>query len=331
MISIVVPNYNGFESISKNLPKLASLLAKTRLDFELIVVDDASTDPKVREFLENFSGARVIFRTENGGFPISADLGIREAKGEVVFMIKNDSIPENVDYFKLILGHFKDPKVFAVSSALRTNENGKEEIRGQGRIVFFRGLFFHFRRRDEYLKWLETSKIGRKQLEKEDKESSGEMRGISAWPDGASSAYKRELYLKIGGFDKVYRPGYWEDTDLGYRAWKAGYRVEFEPKAMLLHDFESGAYRKKYGEKQIRLINLRNQFIFTLKNSDKEHLWEFFKWEIYNHGAALKSGNHDFIKAYWMAFGRLPEIIGSRIYQKKVNKLSDNEVLPVFQ
>lgn len=309
MISVVIPNYNGEVLLKKNLPRILKLLKKSKLDYELIIVDDASTDGS-RSILEPFARpglANVVYRRQNGGFPVSADQGVREANGETVFILKNDVIPENVDYFKLMLEHFKDPKVFAVSSALKTVENGKEEVRGAGDIYFEKGLFKHKRR------------------------DSSTALGMTAWADGASSAYKKDIYLKIGGFDQVYSPGYWEDVDLGYRAWKTGYRVDFEPKAILMHDFEEGAYKKKYGGKQIRLINLRNQFIFTWKNADFLNLTKFFQWEIYNHLAAVKSGNYDFVKAYWMAMWRLPQILKSRVFQKKINRLTDEQVLRGFR
>lgn len=306
MISVVIPNYNGEGLLKKNLPKILELLKESKLEFEIIVVDDASTDDS-RSVLEPFARpglANIIYRRQNGGFPVAVDQGIREARGEIIFNIKNDAVPLKSDYFKLMLEHFKNKEVFAVSAGLRTVENNKEEIRGSGVIYFEKGIFKHGRGSNE-------SKI-------------------TAWADGGSSAFNKAIYLKIGGFDPVYRPGYWEDVDLGYRAWKAGYRVDFEPQAVLLHDFESGVFKKKYGERQIRLINLRNQFIFTWKNADFSNLLKFFQWEIYNHLAAVKSGNHDFIKAYWMAVLRLPEIIKSRIFQKKINKFTDSEVLRTF-
>lgn len=298
MISVVIPNYNGEKLLAKNLPKILEFLEKSKLEFEIIVVDDKSEDNSLG-FLRKQKGIRLIEREENGGFPVSADQGIREAKGEIVFVLKNDVVPEKADYFSLVLKHFKDPEVFAVSSAIKTQENGREEIRGTGEIYFEKGLFKHRR-------------------------GSNEAK-ISAWPDGGSSAYKRDFYLKIGGFDPVFRPGYWEDVDLGYRAWKAGYKVRFESKAMLLHDFESGVYKKKYGEGQIKLINLRNQIIFTLKNADFKNLILHLAFLILN----LRIRN--FFKAYLLAMRRLSEIIKSRIGQKQVDKLTDLSVLREFQ
>lgn len=309
MISIVIPNYNGTEMLQKNVVRILEMLRKIKIEHELIVVDDASTDDSVAILNEikaqdSSASLRTILREKNGGFPIAADQGIRATKGETVFVIKNDCVPENYDYFKLILKHFDNPVVAAVSSALKTQEKGEEEIRGCGQIYFEKGLFKHRRGSNESQ--------------------------ISAWSDGGASTFKRSLYLKVGGFDAAYRPGYWEDVDLGYRFWKAGYTVEFEPKAVLVHDFDAGVYKKKYGAEKVKLINLRNQFIFTLKNGDLSSVLKFFLWETYNHLASVKSGEKNFIKAYWMAMWRMPEIIKSRIFQRGNNKLSDEEALGKF-
>lgn len=317
MISVVIPNFNGAELLKKNVPKILELLKKSKSDFELIVVDDASSDGSLqalqgfettfaRSGLAKGSGRLYILpRSKNAGFPTTADAGIRAASGEVVFVIKNDAVPEKSDYFQLMQNHFKDPEVFAVSSALRTVEKGRVEIRGCGVIYYQKGFFLHRR--------------------------GGNTSRISAWADGGSSVFRKDLYMKLGGFDPIYSPGYWEDTDLGYRAWKAGFVIHFEPKALLLHDFEAGVYRKKYGPEKIKLINLRNQFIFTLKNGDWSSVLKFFLWELYNFSASLKSGETNFVKAYFLAILKLPGIVRGRIFQKKLNRLSDEAVLKGFE
>lgn len=305
MISVVIPNYNGEVLLKKNLPKLLDLLHKSKLDFEIIVVDDASIDES-RTVLEPFARgglAHVVYKPQNDGFPATAHRGFLEAKGEFVFVIKNDAVPEKADYFQLLIDHFKDSKVFAVGAGQKTIENGKEEIRGSGVIYWNKGFFLHKR---------------------------GDGKSFTAWADGGSSAFRKDLYFKIGGFDPVFRPGYWEDVDLGYRAWKAGYKVTFEPKAILVHNFEQGSFKKKYGSEKIRKVSLRNQFIFTWKNSDLKHLILSFVYEPYNHLAAIKRGEWDFVGIYWWAFLKWPKIFLARIKQKGLTKFSDDEVLKKF-
>lgn len=305
MISIIVPSYNGLFLLQRNLPRLVELLQKTKLKYDLIIVDDDSSDREVKEYLEKFKkendSVNVVYKDKNEGFASTTHRGFVEAKGEFVFVIKNDAVPENEKYFSILLKHFDDSKVFAVSAALKTLEKGKSEIRGCGYLYFDKGFFLHKR-----------GSINSK---------------ITAWADGGASAFRKDLYFKIGGFDPLFNPAYWEDVDLGYRAWKAGYRVEFEPNALLLHDYEQSTLKRKYGEEKIRKISLRNQFIFTWKNADFKHLISSFIYEPYNHMAAMKRGEFDFVRIYWWAFLRWPKIILQRIRQKSLVKYSDDEVL----
>lgn len=302
MISVVVPNFNCGERLAKNLPKLLELLKKSRLEYEVILVDDASTDDSLKS-LFTFTRRRlvkVIINEKNEGFGMTVDRGIRAAKGEIVFVLNAiDILPENPDYFKIMLSHFKDPKVFSVAALKRDQEN-----HGCGEIYFEKGFFLH--RKGNF-----QSKF-------------------SAWADGGSQALRRDYYLKIGGFDPLYR-FYWEDTDLGYRAWKAGYEIHFEPKAVLLHQKSAGPIAKYFSEKQRRIMNLRNQFIFTWKNADVKYLLRYFLWESYHATVALKNWDWDFFRAYWQAMFQWPRILMTRWKQKKVTKLTDDLVLEHFK
>src|SRR5258708_7767837 len=99
MVSIIIPNFNALELLQKNLPKLVSMLQKAKLEYELIIVDDCSTEENVttflKEFAENNKDVKVIFKDKNEGFASTAHRGFLEAKGEFVFVIKNDALPEN--------------------------------------------------------------------------------------------------------------------------------------------------------------------------------------------------------------------------------------------
>lgn len=114
MISIVITNYNGAHLLKKNLPKVLSLLEKSKLEHEIIVVDDHSTDDSLtvlttlsRGGLVNGSNRlQVISKEKNEGFASTVDMGIRAAKGEYVFTLKTDTVPEKPEYFQLLLDHF---------------------------------------------------------------------------------------------------------------------------------------------------------------------------------------------------------------------------------
>lgn len=109
MISVVIPLYNKAKSI---VTTLQSVLDQTYKDFELIVVDDGSTDNSlnvVRSFVHSLnvhSFIRIIHK-ENGGVSSARNRGIQEAKGEYVAFLDGDDIWDN-DFLKVMAQLIKD-------------------------------------------------------------------------------------------------------------------------------------------------------------------------------------------------------------------------------
>lgn len=311
LISVVITNFNGAHLLKKNLPIIISLLEQSKLEYEIIIVDDASTDDS-KEVLTRFTverGSRftVIYKDKNEGFASTVDTGIRAAKGEYVFTLKTDTVPESSGYFQLLLDHFKNnDKLFAVSATLKSMENGGEELRGCGQIYFEKGFFLHHRS-------TVNCELG--------------STCYTSWADGSASVFKKEIYLTIGGFDPLFNPFYWEDVDLGYRAWKCGYTIEYEPKAVLIHDFEKGAINSHYSKEQQRAISLRNQFLFLWKNADFKHLLLHIIWWPYQAAISLKNGNWDFFKAHlWIKF-HFVSILKWRMFLHSQVIQSDDKIL----
>lgn len=297
MISIVVPNFNSGAILKKNLPKVQTLLKKSKLKYEIIITDDCSTDDSLKILAT--SHYNLVTSLKNTGFGSNVDRGIRQAKGEFVFIINAiDALPKDENYFKLMLAHFENPKVFSVGATKQDQKN-----HGSGEVYFEKGYFLHRRSN------------GPKQL--------------TAWADGGSQAIRKDYYLKIGGFDPLYK-FYWEDVDLGYRAWKAGYEVHFEQKAILLHKKEEGPISKFYSAREQRIMNLRNQMIFTWKNSDALFNLTNILWFPYEVAVAIKNMDNDWFSAYFQAISQWPYIFYRRFQQKKVAKVSDLELLKVI-
>lgn len=287
MISIVIPNYNSADLLQKNLPRLLEFLKKSGLEHEVIVVDDCSTDESIEILKQVQDDIKIIKNEKNLGFASTVDRGIRAAKGEIVFTLKTDSLPENSDYFKKMLEHFKNKNIFSITAALKTIESGKTEIRGAGEIYFKKGFFLHKRSQPNLTNLSNlTNSLW------------------TDWPDGSASAFRKDLYLKLGGFDKIYDPFYWEDVDLGFRARKLGYLCVFEPKAILIHEHEEGAINRHYSKEQIKEISSRNQFLFVWKNGNLKQKLLYVLWEPYHDLVAFKNRDLIFFKAYWRAVFR---------------------------
>jgi glycosyltransferase involved in cell wall biosynthesis len=93
MLSVVVPVYNAKEYVEQ---MIASLFATTKSDFELIIIDDFSTDSAVKEFIEGLESPEVnitkIFNTEHKWTNYNWNLGVRLSNGEHVAILNSDIV-----------------------------------------------------------------------------------------------------------------------------------------------------------------------------------------------------------------------------------------------
>lgn len=299
-VSIIIPNYNGEELLKGNLPKVfEAKKAYSDGKVEIIVVDDCSKDDSL-SILRQFD-IKVIRNEKNLGFSTTVNRGVKEAQGEIVVLLNTDVVPEK-DFLAPLLSHFEDPNVFAVGCLDKSIEKGKVVLRGRGIGKFKKGFLMHHR---------------------------GEVnRNDTLWVSGGSGAFRKDLWLNLGGFDSLYNPFYWEDIDLSYRALKAGYKIIFEPKSIVIHEHEVGSIKKHYKNFQIRIIAYRNQFIFVWKDItdiDKQLLHAL--WLPYHFIKAILSGDLYFFIGFLQAFLKLPKIIQSSFQAQKLFVKSDRELL----
>ncbi len=140
----------------------------------------------------------------------------------------------------------------------------------------------------------------------------------------------KQKFTAIGAFDELYSPFYWEDIDLSYRAWKAGYKVLFDPTISVVHHHEStiGAY---FCSSEIQTISSRNQFIFMWKNVTDNamvasYLFYFFPNLLYH----LLKKDGSYFKGFLKAVSRLPLVLKKRNRQSKQFIYSDKEILQLF-
>lgn len=77
--------------------------------------------------------------------------------------------------------------------------------------------------------------------------------------------FRRDAFVSLGGFDPLFHPFYWEDLDLGWRAWRQGLRVVLDSRCHFLH-LESVTIRRLYATAYVRRIRTRNRFLFGWRN-----------------------------------------------------------------
>jgi GT2 family glycosyltransferase len=295
-VSIVIPNYNGQASLSKNI----SQVLKTGAD-EIVVVDDGSDDRSVEYLKKNFPQLKIIQNQKNMGFSSTVNRGVEEALGEVVVLLNTDVMPQP-SFLKPLIGHFNDPDLFAAGCLDRSVEDGTVILRGRGLARWSRGFLNH----------------KRGEVDKTD----------TFWVAGGSGAFRKKIWQSLEGLDSLFNPFYWEDIDLSYRAQKAGYKILFEPVSQVNHLHEQGAIRKKFSPFFIKTISYRNQFFFVWKNiSDKNLIISHLLWLPYHFLTALLRLDFAFFLGFLMATVKLPLVLSSRQKVLTSFKMTDEEIL----
>lgn len=302
-ISIVIPNYNGAELLKENLPKLIEVLKSYKKgEWEVIIVDDGSIDDSLSAVPKD-ANIKVLQNEKNMGFSPTVNKGVRHATGDVVVLLNNDVVPEK-DFLTPLLSHFKDEKVFAVGCMDKSVEGDEIVLRGRGIGKWQRGFLVH----------------AAGSLDKKN----------TLWASGGSSAFSKKLWEKISGMNEIYAPFYWEDIDLSYRAWKSGFTVLFEKKAVVVHEHERGAIKKNFSAAQVKKIAYRNQFLFVWINADISIVFSHLLWLPYHFIKAFLRGDLSFFKGFFAALLRFGRAIKTRSRVKRSFVKSDAEVVAEF-
>lgn len=282
-ISIVIPNYNGRRLLEKNLP--AVLAATKSWPAEVVVVDDASTDDSVGFLQKNYPQIRVVVHPQNLRFAAACNSGVAAASGKIVVLLNNDVAPEK-DFLKPLLAHFANPQVFSVGCLEKDIVNGRVILSGRAEGEFTRGFLTHWRAADQ-------------------------TKTTTLWTTGGSMAVDRQKWLDLGGMDRLFRPAYWEDIDLSWRARQKGWQILFEPRSVVNHHHESTNI-PAFGRPQMKVFAYKNQFLFVWKNSHAGLLGRHFLWLPYHFLKALASGDWLFFKGLVLALKQLPEVVKSK-------------------
>ncbi len=231
MISVIIPTYKNKEILLKNLKHNLRFLNSV----EIIVIND---DPK--ESLKDYLLKKKIILIENKknlGFGQSVNLGVQKARNQFVMLLNTDVRLINNSYKSAIKFFIKDPSLFAVAFAQK-EKNG--DLVGKNEIYWQQGMIFH-------------------------KKANNLIFGETAWAEGGACLIDRNKFVRLGGFDPIYYPFYWEDIDLSYRAKKAGYKIIFDPTIKVIHHHES-TIGKYYPQFFIEKVAFRNQLLFIWKN-----------------------------------------------------------------
>jgi GT2 family glycosyltransferase len=233
--SVVIVNHNGWKDLEGCLD---SLVREALLDWEIIVVDNASTDGSVEYVGRTFPEVRVVCNGTNKGFGHGNNVGVRLARGEKLVFLNPDTVVEPGWLEPLLAALETNPDAGLVTAKILILDD-PNRINACGNDIHITGLSL-------------CCGMGR---ERTAHTAVMEVSGIS----GAAFAMRRELFEVLGGFDERFFL-YMEDTDLSWRARLAGYRCLCVPQSVVKHD-----YYLRFGPRKT-YYQERNRYLMLLKN-----------------------------------------------------------------
>ena len=247
-VSVVIPCLDDRDLLEKHLPPLLAELARRDVGDEVWVVDDTGQDVLRPWLAEHFASVSCHPLPENGGFARALASGVEAASHEFVFCM-NPDILVHVGFLDPLVRELADPSVH--SSVPRILLFGNQaEVESLTAIGIREGLAY-----------VDQPGLAECPARYE--------HGVHpvAYAIGGGMCLRRSEFLASGGFDPLYEPFYFEDTDLGLMAWRAGRRVHYVAESVVEHHHR-GTIRRRIPRPFVRAIIERNRYLLQWKFAD---------------------------------------------------------------
>lgn len=220
--SVIIPTWNGIAFVKDCLD---ALFKQTHAHFEVIVVDNASTDGTADFIADNYSKVILVRNDRNLGFAAGVNVGLRRATGEFLVLLNQDTVVEPDWLAELVTGMSSDEQV---------GIGGCKILDWSGEKIWHTGVTLAGDRKFPTLR-------GAWEVDEGQYDTEEYVESVV----GAAFAIRRELLERVGLFDESFH-FYLEDTDYCRRAQEAGYRIKYFPLAVLRHYVAASLKRDSY-------------------------------------------------------------------------------------
>lgn len=309
-VSLIIPNFNGAELLRQNLPKV--LLAADRYAgaTTVIVVDDASSDESLTVLANEFPEIKVVSHPVNLGFAEAVHSGVNSAESEYLVFLNSDVIPEP-DFLSPLICHFEADKaseLFAVSPLVLEEDRRVSEV--SWRCLRIRKMR------------LRTWPWPKENLH---------APHLSLYASGGSMAVRKSLFSQLGGFQKIFAPFYSEDSDLGIRAWRLGFKTLLEPASRVVHA-HAGSISENIARRKVNRVRVRNRFVLEWTHLPGRDLWlRLIPGYVVQAIGRLARFDRVYLGGLADALQRLPEILRLRKAINQSAKLEFWEVMSMIE
>jgi GT2 family glycosyltransferase len=301
LVSIILLSYNSKDDLSECIP---SIKAQTYENYEIILVDNASTDGSVDFIRKNYPTIKLVETGKNLGYPAGNNVGFGVAKGEYIVVVNPDIVADPKWLEELVKPFDEDPSISATTSKVLLYSQ-KDMINTCANTSHYTGLTFCrglYKPADKFENYETVAAIS-----------------------GCSFAIRSSLLNSISGFDPDFFL-YQEDADLSWRIRFAGGRIVYVPTSVIYHKFtfSIAPWKEFYLE--------RNRYLILLKNLNSKTLIllspSLIATELVTIGHALLSGPKHIknkVSAYWWIIKNYEIVLKKRREILNNKKISDRE------
>lgn len=244
-VSVIVLAWNGMAYLETCLN---AVLTQDYPDFEIIVVDNDSSDGSADFIAEHYPQLRLIRNQRNLGFAGGCNVGLRAAQGQILILLNQDLqlLPGGL---RAIRNRLSEPQVGVV---------GAKVLGPEGTVLLHAG---------GYLEWPQAlgKHIGTGEVDSGQYDRARQVEYVT----GACLAFRREVVQDIGLLDEMFYPAFYEDVDFCWRARRNGWEIWYDPAVVGIHD-ESSSTRHHWPSRHY--YHYRNRMIFLFKHFSKEQI-----------------------------------------------------------
>ena len=307
LASIILLSYNSSNDLKECIPSLTN---QTYTNYEIIVVDNASTDNTPKFIRTEYPKIKLVETGLNLGYPAGNNIGVDNAKGDYIIILNPDTVADPNWLSQLIKPLEENPDIaFTTSKILLYDDH--EKINTCANSVHYTGLDFCRGLYEPSTSFSKNEEVG----------------AIS----GCSFAIRKEVFKELRGFDPDFFL-YLEDVDLSWRARLAGYRIMFVPASIVYHKFRLSIapWKEFYLE--------RNRYLMLLKNCSFKMMIlmspALFVSEIVTWGHAIINGYsymYNKLKAYCWILMNPGKIMKKRHDAQMNRRIKDKEFIRLLE
>lgn len=305
-VSVIIPNYNGKQYLKDCL---SSLMHQSYQNFEVVIVDNASTDGSVEYIKDNYPRFKIIENSENLGFSKAVNQAVKTTESTYIAVLNNDTEVHS-DWLEEFIIFSKENSNFGSCQSKILLYDRKDIINTIGNELFYLGYGW-------------SGGYGKP-------ESSYNDVMEVAYCSGASLFMKRDTFENVGYFDDDEVFMYHDDLDLGWRLLLLGYENYLIPKSVAYHKYQFNRNSNKYYYIEV------SRFVSIIKYYElKTIILIFPAFLILELGIILFSISggwfQDKMKVYWYILINFKRLLNKRSRIQNTRKLADREISKYFK